>query len=714
MRTATWALLGTTVLATATLQLVPGAPSPAAVADVPSLAVAGGARMYPAYSPATSRYAVHPAPDGSVRVEVTGAAEVWFDGVPDPDGTATWTDVAPGEEISVFVGSGSSRRTLALYVLPAGFPTLAAESTGAPLEPGNLALTLDNLTNGVSPRFEAVVDRNGVPVYTRGQSIRALDLKLAANGHFTVHRPTTTPGRTGGALVELDDRFQELRRFETTGLVDTDDHDSRLMPDGSRWLIAYEPNATTGLVDSVIQHVGPGGDLLWQWTSAPYAGETMLPGKADYAHINSIDVQPDGDVLASFRNLSSVYLIRPGTGGGPGEVVWKLGGRDSDFTFPALPDGSADGGPCAQHSASLLPNGNVLVFDNGSHPFFGTPLCVDPQDPLGPTVERAWTRVVELALAGGTATPVRTYGDTDRFAWFMGSAAKMPGGGVLIGWSSAPDSIASETDAQGATLWRLRDTRAPVDGTVPKPYITYRVARVPARDGFDPEVVVDAPPDGATVTQGAEVPLAFSCTDRGGSTLQACDGPVGRRLDTAVPGAHTWTVTARDGSGRTTTRTRTYTVLAAPAPAPTPTPTPGPATPDLALRVPGARWTGAGTSYPAAQDLRARVRPGRVLRATMRVTNAGASPGRFLLRAPSAGARDLRVRWTYDGVRRTRALEGDGWRTPVLAPGESLRLAVRVVVAPAAEAGRHVLRVAAASPSGLRDRARLLVRIRTM
>lgn len=710
MRTQPWALLGTTVLATAILQLVPGAPSPAAVADAPSLTVTNGARMYPAYSPATSRYAVHPAQDGSVRVEVTGASEVWFDGVPDPDGTAMYTDIAPGEEISVFVGSGSSRRTLALYVLPSRFPTLASESSGAPLAPGNLALTLDNLTNGASPRFEAVVDRNGVPVYTRGQSVRALDLKLAANGHFTVHRPTTTPGRTGGALVELDDRFQELRRFETAGLVDTDDHDSRLMPDGSRWLIAYEPSSATGLIDSVIQHIGPAGDLLWQWTSAPYAGETMLPGAADYAHINSIDVQPNGDVLASFRNLSSVYLIRPGAASG--EVVWKLGGRDSDFTFPPLPSGSADGGPCAQHSASILPNGNVLVFDNGSSTFFGTPLCVDPQDPQHGSVQRPTTRVVELALSGGTATPVRTYGDTARFAWFMGSAARIPGGGVLIGWSSSPDSIASETDAQGATLWRLRDTRVPVDGTTPQPYITYRVALVPARDGYAPEVVIDSPADGVTVAHGADVPLAFSCTDRGGSTLQTCDGPVGRRLDTAAPGTHTWSVTARDGSGRTTTRSGSYTVLAAPATAPaTPTAAAGPAMPDLSLRVPGTPWSGSGALLPTPQDARASLRPGRTARATLRVRNAGGTRGRFVIRAPARLARQtLEVTYVHRGVVRTRAVSGRGWRTPALSPNETLAVRLRLSADDAARPGRVAIRVAARSTTS-RDRVRLLVRV---
>ena len=732
MRAHLRALLCTTALASAALHLGPGAPAPAQGADALSLGVSDGARMYPAYSPTTSRYAVHAAPDGSVRVEVTGASEVWFDGVPDADGTATFTDVVPGEEISVFVATASGRRAHALHVLPPAFPTLAADATGAPLEPGNVALTLDSFVGPSAPRFEAVVDRNGVPVHVRAHSERSIDLKLAANGRFTVHRDTTTPGRTGRALVELDDRFQEVRRHETSGLVDTDDHDSLLLPDGSRWLLAYEPNPATGLVDSVIQHLAPDGELRWQWTSAPYADETAVPGNPDYSHINSIDVQPNGDVLASFRNLSSVFLIRPGA---DDEVVWKLGGRDSDFTFPALPDGSADVGPCAQHSASILPNGNVLLFDNGSSEFFGQPLCIDQQDPQRPSMERITTRVVEFSLAGGTATPVRTYGESSRFAWFMGSSARMPGGNVLIGWSAATESIATETDAQGETVWRLRDTRTPVEGAtaIPSPYITYRAALVPARDGFDPEVVLDGPAHGVVVPQGAEVPVSFSCTDRGGSTLQSCDGPAGRRLDTSAPGTRTWSVTARDGSGRTTTRTRSYTVLATPTepPAtpptpPTPVPTtpveppvdppvaapPAPARADLSIRVARTPWVGAADLLPAPQDLRAAVRPGRAVSASVRVTNAGSTRGRFVLRAPdSLGRGALEAAYVHRGTVRTRALDRDGWRTPALAPGESVRLSVRVVARPSARPGRSALRVTAASAAG-RDRVRLLVRVR--
>ena len=640
MRTHTWALPCITVLATATLQLAPGAPSPAEAAEAPALTVAGGARMFPAYSPAVSRYAVHPAQDGSVQVDVTGAAEVWFNGVPDPDGSATFTALATGEEISVIVDSGTAQRAHALYVLPAGFPTLAGTVTGD-VAPGSVALTLDRFDGGLTPQFEAIVDRQGVPVYSRRATNGAMDLKQSPKGTITVHRGTTTPGKRGSALVELGDQLQEVARHETVERAHTDSHDGLLMGDGSVWLLGYEHNDATGKTDSIIQHVSAEGEVLFDWSTAPYADETTAtnPDNPDYAHINSIDVQDNGDVVASFRHFSSVWRIagedRPGHQ--KYDVIWKLGGRDSSFAF-------ADGedGPCAQHTASMLPNGNVL-----------------------------------------------------------------------ISWTPSRITLANEVSADNAPVWELVDT-APLS----ERYTSYRAQVVTVPDRIDPEVALGAPTDGVAVAQGSDVPVSFSCTDRGGSTLQSCDGPTGRRLDTTALGTHTWTVTAHDGSGRTTTRSRSYTVVAGPVVAPSPVAPPtlpppsGAAVPDLSLRVLRTPWVGGGTVAPEAQDVRARVRPGRVARATVRVRNVGGTRGRFVLRAPSSLAKGaLRLTYVHRGVVRTRALTRRGWRTPSLAPGESLRLKVRVEAGPSASPGRRVLRVTAASPTD-RDRVRLLVRVR--
>jgi hypothetical protein len=54
----------------------------------------------------------------------------------------------------------------------------------------------------------------------------------------------------------------------------------------------------------------------------------------------------DGNILASLRSVSAVIIIDRGTG----EVIWHLG----------------PGTVAQQHCASELPDGRILLFDNGT------------------------------------------------------------------------------------------------------------------------------------------------------------------------------------------------------------------------------------------------------------------------------------------------------------------------------------------------------------
>lgn len=651
----------------------PAALTGATVSLAPShdVTVSGaGVVTFPAFSPDVSRY-------GITTTEATGGSVTLTASTSDPagrvmvngrltDGSRTLSGLTPGDEIAVFIedSAGIARHTF-IY-LPTGFPELVRTTPDpAPgsLHTGAVLLTLSQWVRPTPPAldsFETAVDVNGVPLFTR-PGVDSLDLARQPDGHFTVFRANSAPGRTGDELVVLDDRMEPVTTRRTVGLTNTDGHDAILLPDGTAWLMAYEPRNPdgSGPVDAVIQRVDPDGSVGFQWSSAPYLAESMV-AQDDYAHVNSMQVMADGDLLVSFRHLSSVFKIATSAHDGfePEDVVWKLGGRDSDFAFPA-----GDGGPCAQHTARQLPNGDILMFDNGSWNLSGS-MCVDPTDPSGPAVMRPQTRIVEFALdeEAGTASVVRSYAPTDWFAVFAGSAQALTNGNTLIGWAEETQALASEIDASGNLLWQIKDP------STSYPYFTYRAAQAVVPDAIDPTVMVTAPVASATYVEGAAARTGYECTDRGGSSLQTCSGPT--TLDTSTPGTHTVAFTATDGAGGSTTVTRSYRVL----------PSTGV---DVSIRKAGSRhWAGEGAVGTATtQRVRATVtRPGGRVSAKVRLRNVGALPA------------SLTVAVTHRGSGfRLMGTGAHGLTTPVLQPGQTWLLQLTVVRRASARPRDHVV-----------------------
>ena len=649
-----------------------GACVPSAASPTPtrSLSVTGtGVGMYPAFDPDVERYAATTtsATAGTLTVTATTSdpsGRVLVDGWP-ATGPTTLTGLGTGDEVSVVIDDAAGRTAYSVIYLPAGFPALTATVQGAGVQPGLVALTL-NAFNFATPQpsFDTIVDRNGVPVWVDEASGSDLDLRRQPNGEVTVSRPTTVPGHTGTSLVTLDDRLEEsTRRDVVAPLTNTDNHDSVRLADGSTILIGYEPNSGTGKTDATIQKLDAAGNETFRWTSAAYASETMTPANADYAHVNSVVSVEDDDVIVSFRHLSAIYRIATVAHDGyaQGEVIWKLGGRDSDFTFVDDPYPS---GPCAQHTASLLPNGHLLVFDNGTDLF-----CVNPLDPAGPGIFRGQTRVTEYELDTSvtphTAALVWSYVPAGKYSWFAGSARRI-GNNTLIAWAADRNVLSTEVDDQGQKVWEMT---TPTVVAPQQRYATYRAELIPAvPDAIAPTATQDDTENAGYVV-GDTVTPTFGCTDRGGSNLQTCtaSGLLGGALDTRTAGPHTWTVTAVDGEGNTTTSVRHYLV--------------GNRLPDGLVRKAGADWwRGDGVHGSAAdQTIHQRVRAGRTATSVWRIQNDGARIDDLRLVGPGSTAH-FRVRYLVGDRDVTTAVASGTYRTSALSPGTWASL--RVLVTP--------------------------------
>jgi hypothetical protein len=138
----------------------------------------------------------------------------------------------------------------------------------------------------------------------------------------------------------------------------------------------------------------------------------------DWTHGNSISIGPQGNILVSMRHLNQIISIAPDFR----SVQWRLGGPGSDFSFPDPNDQFYH-----QHTATQLPNGNILLLDNGN---------VRPEEEGG-----VHSRALELELDFTTmeARKVWEYRHSpDRFAQCCSSVQRLANGNTLVDFGINP------------------------------------------------------------------------------------------------------------------------------------------------------------------------------------------------------------------------------------------------------------------------------------
>jgi arylsulfotransferase ASST len=215
--------------------------------------------------------------------------------------------------------------------------------------------------------------------------------------------------------------------------------------------------------DGIVQEVDiRTGRVLFEWHSYPLVGisESYAPppsakkgAKAtpyDYFHLNSIEVEPNGNLLVSARNTHALYEIDRKTK----KVLWRLGGKKSDFKM----------GPGTnfawQHDARRHADGTITIFDNGA----------------APPVEK-FSRILVLRVdeQAKRATLVRSYHHPKRLlAPFEGNAQFLPNGNIVVGWGAWP--YLSEFSRSGKLLFDAYFGHGKPPG---KDADSYRVYRFP-------------------------------------------------------------------------------------------------------------------------------------------------------------------------------------------------------------------------------------------
>jgi len=273
-----------------------------------------------------------------------------------------------------------------------------------------------------------------------------------------------------------------------------------LSPDGSS---AYVTNYTSRTVSQF--DVTASGALTPKDPAAVTAGPRAA----------GIAVSPDG---------ASVYVTNQAPSGTVAQ--FSVGPASGRLTPKAQPSVAAG----AQPRAIVAASGRVYVANVGSN------------------------TVSQYAADGGGALSELAPAVATRRSPF--ALALSPGGSSLY-VASFTDAVLGQYDVAGDGTLAVKAPPSVPAGLRPQ-----AVVAVLPRDEQAPTVDLRTPPEGAQYELDADVRADYSCADEGGSGLASCTGdvPDGDALDTSTPGAHAFTVVARDGAGHETTVTHGYSV----------------------------------------------------------------------------------------------------------------------------------------------------------
>jgi hypothetical protein len=362
------------------------------------------------------------------------------------------------------------------------------QSGGA--SPGDIFITPQQ---GPTQNGAMILDAEGALVWF--QPVKPPDVAADLRVQEYQGKPVLTwwQGYSGAGVGAGEDEiysssYRQIATVRAGNGLSADLHEFRLTPQGTALITAFYPvfwdaSALHGstqqvVLDSVVQEIDiKTGLVIYQWDSLDHVplADTYeeMPksssGPFDYFHVNSVQVQQNGDLLIGARNTWAAYDINHETGA----VIWTLGGRNSSYKL------SSNAVFAFQHDVRLHTDTDptVTLFDDGGGP------------PRVHAESRAIT--VRLNSSGKTATLVSQNQHSPALAAaFEGNVEELTNGDEFVGWGQQP--YFSEYDSKGQLVF---------DGRFVDSNSSYRAYRFPwiATPAAPPAVYVSSAGNTANV-----------------------------------------------------------------------------------------------------------------------------------------------------------------------------------------------------------------------
>ena len=467
-------------------------------------------RMRPAFNAQTLHYSVGCNDSDTMTLTMSaadGASRVSVDGTqyanPGAGASLTATRAVTGDSVVriALADAEGAQTQYVVHCLPDDFGEVTVERLLGE------AKVLDELILYFRSGRVVIMDSNGVP------RVHSKPGHVPGSPHFRFYpdgggEPRYSHRGPGNTYRILDANLEPIGVVRAVApLTRADGHDFRVLEDGNYMLMAYQdatrdlshlsfddvygnPFGTQVYVeDSAIQIVTPSGSATFNWSSWDWmpledcAQHFFPPVRGDYAHLNAMQ-WVDGRIIASMRGCSRVLAIDVATG----DVVWRVGLSNlSDEEWaergigppPLDIVGDPEGQFCGQHASSLLPNGNLVLYDNGVQ------CTINPwtrQNLLRANEEYSRALEYALDLDNGEAVFVRAHslhGTESEVGYRGGNVELLSNGHWLVSWGASrgrnpttlqPTDVFTQVDPDTGDEWlSVRGLPNSTRGTVMRP-----------------------------------------------------------------------------------------------------------------------------------------------------------------------------------------------------------------------------------------------------
>lgn len=301
------------------------------------------------------------------------------------------------------------------------FTTLV--STPAAMQPGYTVISMGADENAGGGNIYAL-DADGKVVWYHQDSNIGTHVRQLSNGHlaFMKSKGITDPGIPNGTLVELDNMNNVVASWTAAALgIDMMHHDFLELPNGNFMLIATElrtysgypaeslcPGGVCNVVGDIIVEFTRAGTIVsqiklldlidphrvpnWPSFNNPNYNLAYSMNTRDGMRCTAIQYLPaDDSVIVSCKVQSIIFKLNRATQSMEWVIGEDLANTTVDDAWPFLPLVGPGLLPSEQHGPELIPNGNLIVFDNGELHVPQVSRSVEYSlDLIGGTISQVW------------------------------------------------------------------------------------------------------------------------------------------------------------------------------------------------------------------------------------------------------------------------------------------------------------------------------------